>query len=125
QRHPAAPERRPARARHWRPARGWRGSPPQSSPASLSLPAAAARTAPAALVATVAALATRNSEFYAGRVFDADAVRRMRPALQPMAWPWLRVVELAAERGTTLLTADQVTDPRDVHLIAYDWTPDA
>jgi hypothetical protein len=76
-------------------------------------------------VAAVAALATRNAEFYGGRVFQADAIRRMRASLRPMAWPWLRVHQLAAERGITLLTADQVENPRDVRLIAYDWTPDA
>ena len=37
----------------------------------------------------VAALATRNSEFYAERVFDPDAIAAMRPSLRPMAWPWL------------------------------------
>jgi hypothetical protein len=72
-----------------------------------------------------AALATRNTEFYDERVFDADAIRAMRPSLQPMAWPWLAVHQLARERGIALTTADRVTDERGMHLIAYDWTPDA
>jgi hypothetical protein len=77
-------------------------------------------------VDAVAALATRNTEFYGERVFDADAIRAMRPSLQPMAWPWLRVHELARTRGLRLTTADQVgDDARGVLLIAYDWTPDA
>jgi hypothetical protein len=53
-------------------------------------------------VVAVAALATRNTEFYAGRVFQADAIRHMRPSLQTMAWPWLRVFQLADEQGITL-----------------------
>ena len=76
-----------------------------------------------------AALATRNSEFYGNRVFDADAIKAMRPTLQPMASPWLHVYTAALERGIRLVTADRVfedgIDPRDVKLIAYDWTPDA
>jgi len=76
-----------------------------------------------------AALATRNTEFHANRVFDADAIGAMRASLEPMATPWLGVHAAARERGLTLITADQVTalsiDPSDVLLIAYDWTPDA
>jgi len=74
----------------------------------------------------IAALATRNHEFYAGRVFDAESIRAMRPSLQPMAWPWLHVHNVARERGLRLVTADRVgADARDVLLVAYDWTPDA
>jgi hypothetical protein len=80
-------------------------------------------------VTVIAALATRNTEFYANRVFDPAAVRRMRPSLEPMATPWLAVKTIADERGVRLITADRVAeeglDPRDVLLIAYDWTPDA
>src|SRR5260370_25145731 len=74
-------------------------------------------------------MATRNIEFYATRVFDPDSIRAMRPSLEPMATPWLRVHAAARERGLRLITADQVQasgiDPRQVLLIAYDWTPDA
>ncbi len=73
----------------------------------------------------IAALATRNTEFYAGRVFDAVAIHAMRPSLQPMAWPWLLAHSLAQQHRLTLVTADQVTDARGVLLVAYDWTPDA
>jgi alpha(1,3/1,4) fucosyltransferase len=76
-----------------------------------------------------AALATRNTEFYANRVFDADAIAAMRPSLEPMARPWLSVHAAAQQRGIRLITADRVDaegiDPRQVLLIAYDWTPDA
>ncbi|HEX8967859.1 MAG TPA: glycosyltransferase family 10, partial [Chloroflexota bacterium] len=76
-----------------------------------------------------AALATRNAEFYADRVFDPSAIAAMRPSLEPMATPWLRVHDLAQARGIRLVTADRVEsdgiDPREVLLIAYDWTPDA
>lgn len=77
----------------------------------------------------IAALATRNTEFYGNRVFDVDAVASMRPSLTPMATPWLRVHALGLQRGLRLVTADRVAaegiDPRQVLLIAYDWTPDA
>jgi hypothetical protein len=73
----------------------------------------------------VAALVTRNTEFYAGRVFGAHSIGVMRPSLQPMAWPWLAVHQEARTRGMDVITADQVTDARGVKLIAYDWTPDA
>jgi hypothetical protein len=77
----------------------------------------------------VAALATRNTEFYENRVFDPVAIGNLRPSLEPMATPWLRVHALAAEQGVRLVTADRVAaegiDPRDVLLVAYDWTPDA
>jgi hypothetical protein len=76
-------------------------------------------------VAALAALATRNVEFYADRVFDAPSIGVMRPSLQPMAWPWLAVHDAARERGVDLVTADQVRDARGVQLIAYDWTADA
>jgi hypothetical protein len=75
-------------------------------------------------VATLA-LATRNTELYGNRTFDAEAILAMRPSLQPMAWPWLTVHEVAQERGHTMCTADQVADTADVKLIAYDWNPDA
>lgn len=75
------------------------------------------------------ALATRNTEFYANRVFDPAAVAAMRPSLQPMALPWLRVFESGVARGLRIMTADAVddanVDPRRLLLIAYDWTPDA
>jgi hypothetical protein len=70
-------------------------------------------------------LATRNSEFYNDRVFDAGAIRHMRPSLQPMATPWLAVHAEAVRRGIDVVTADRVTHPRATTLIAYDWTPDA
>jgi len=76
-------------------------------------------------VPALVALATRNTEFYGGRVFDAHAIGAMRPSLQPMAWPWLAAHDIARERGVHLRTADQVSDSRGVQLIAYDWTPDA
>jgi len=76
-----------------------------------------------------AALASRNTEFYANRVFDRHAVAAMRASLEPMAAPWLRVHAVARERGIRLITADRVEaegiDPRHVLLIAYDWTADA
>src|SRR6266571_6783991 len=76
-----------------------------------------------------AALATLNTEFYDNRVFDPDAIVRMRRSLEPMATPWLQVHAVARERGIQLVTADRVSaegiDPRQVLLIAYDWTPAA
>jgi hypothetical protein len=76
-----------------------------------------------------AALATRNSEFYENRVFDPRAIARMRGTLEPMATPWVGVHAAAVRRGIRLITADRVQaegiDPREVLLIAYDWTPDA
>src|SRR6266852_5816912 len=76
-----------------------------------------------------AALATRNVEFYDNRVFDPDAIARMRRSLEPMATPWLQVHAVARERGIQIVTADRVEaegiDPRQVLLVAYDWTPDA
>jgi hypothetical protein len=76
-----------------------------------------------------AALATRNVEFYDNRVFDPEAIARMRRSLEPMATPWLQVHAVARERGIQLVTADRVqadgVDPRQVLLVAYDWTPDA
>src|SRR5215207_564146 len=75
------------------------------------------------------ALATRNAEFYGDRVFDPAAIAQMRPSLEPMATPWLQVQVVARDRGLRLMTADRVDaegiDPREVLLIAYDWTPDA
>lgn len=77
----------------------------------------------------IAALATRNTEFYDNRVFDPDTVARLRPSLIPMSTPWLRVHAQALQRGMRLVTADRIAaegiDPRQVVLIAYDWTPDA
>jgi hypothetical protein len=75
------------------------------------------------------ALATRNTEFYANRVFHPEAIAAMRPSLQPMAAPWLAVQTAATEHGIRLVTADQVSEVasnrRDLLVIAYDWTPDA
>src|SRR5258708_17960350 len=76
-----------------------------------------------------AALATRNVEFYGDRVFDPAAVGAMRPSLQAVAAPWLHVHKAARDRGLRLMTSDRVDaegiDPRQVLLIAYDWTRDA
>ncbi len=76
-----------------------------------------------------AALATRNTEFYENRVFNKRAIAAMRPSLEPMATPWLRVCAVAQERGLRFITADRVVtegiDPREVLVVAYDWTPDA
>jgi hypothetical protein len=76
-----------------------------------------------------AALAIRNSEFHGDRVFDPHEVASLRRSLDPIAAPWLRVHQVARERGLRVLTADRVAseqiDPRQVALIAYDWTPDA
>ncbi len=76
-----------------------------------------------------AALATRNVEFHDNRVFDPGAIARMRRSLEPMATPWLVARARARERGIELVTADRVeaqgVDPRQVLLVAYDWTPDA
>ena len=66
----------------------------------------------------VAALATRNTEFYAGRVFQADAIRHMRPSLQPMARPGCVSFSSRPNGGITLVTADQVDDCATVRLIA-------
>jgi len=78
---------------------------------------------------THAALATRNTEFYADRIFDPATLATIRPSLEPMATPWLQVYAVARERGLRLMTADRVgcegIDPRNVLLVAYDWTPDA
>ena len=78
---------------------------------------------------THAALATRNVEFSGDRVFDPRAIAAMRPALQTMAMPWLHVHDVARERGLRLMTSDRVgdegIDPRQVLLVAHDWTPDA
>ena len=78
----------------------------------------------------VAALATRNTEFYEDRVFDPAAIGGMRRSLEPMATPWLQRARTSPrERGLRLMTADRVAaegiDPRQVLLVAYDWTPDA
>jgi hypothetical protein len=79
-------------------------------------------------VSRIAVLATRNTEFYDNRVFDARAIAAMRPTLESMATPWLHVHTAAAERGLRVVTADRVDaegiDPHDVLLIAYDLTPD-
>jgi hypothetical protein len=76
-----------------------------------------------------AALATRNTEFYENRAFKLEEIAKMRPTLQNMATPWLPVHAAVRERGLELITADQVEaqgiDPRQVLLVAYDWTPDA
>jgi hypothetical protein len=76
-----------------------------------------------------AALATRNTEFYANRVFDPDAIGEMRRSLEPMASPWVNVHSAGLERGIRMITADRVEaqriDPREVLVVAYDWTPDA
>jgi len=75
-------------------------------------------------VSRCAVLATRNTEFFADRVFDARSVRQMRASLQPMAAPWLAARALAEQRGLRLLTADRLDglDARDLQLVAYDWT---
>ena len=81
------------------------------------------------MTCSYAALATRNTEFHADRVFDPRAIAAMRASLEPMATPWLAVHAAARERGLRVLTADRVEaegiDPRQVLVIAYDWTPDA
>src|ERR1700730_18172240 len=78
---------------------------------------------------THAALATRTTEFYGNRIFDAAAIATIRPSLEPMATPWLQVHAITRERSLKLMTADRVCDegidPRRVLLVAYDWTPDA
>ena len=75
------------------------------------------------------ALATRNTEFYENRVFNTKEIARMRASLHPMATPWLRVRAAAKERGLEVITADRVQrqpiNPKDVLVVAYDWTPDA
>ena len=81
------------------------------------------------MVFSYAALATRNVEFYANRVFDRKGIAGMRRSLQSMATPWLAVHIAARARGLEVVTADRVgrdgIDPRQVLLLAYDWTPDA
>ncbi|HEY0582707.1 MAG TPA: glycosyltransferase family 10 [Chloroflexota bacterium] len=76
-----------------------------------------------------AALATRNTEFYNDGLFDPEVTSQIRRSLEYMVTPWQRVHTLAAERGIRFLTADRVQaegiDPRQVMLVAYDWTPDA
>jgi hypothetical protein len=78
---------------------------------------------------TYAALATGTAEFAGDRVFDPAAVAGMRPALEALATNWLQVHAVARERGLRLMTADRVADegidPRQVLLVASDWTPDA
>jgi hypothetical protein len=68
-------------------------------------------------------------EFYENRVFDPAAIAHMRRSLEGMGRPWVQVHEAALERGLRLVTADQIDaegiDPRQVLLVAYDWTPDA
>jgi len=76
-----------------------------------------------------AALATRTLEFYGDRVFDPAQNAAMRGSLESMARPWPYVHAAARERGLRLMTADRVADegidPRQVLLLANDWTPDA
>jgi hypothetical protein len=78
---------------------------------------------------TYAALATGVAEFDQDRVFDVETVAGMRPALAAMAAAWREVHQLAQERGLRLMTVDRVgdegIDPRQVLLVASDWTPDA
>jgi Glycosyltransferase family 10 (fucosyltransferase) C-term len=78
---------------------------------------------------THVALAIRIPEFSGDRVFDSGRVAALRPSLQAMARPWLHVHAVARERGLRLMTSDRVDDegidPRQVLLVAYDWTPDA
>jgi Glycosyltransferase family 10 (fucosyltransferase) C-term len=78
---------------------------------------------------THAALATRTVELAGDRVFDPQAIGAMRPSLAAMALPWLHVHAVARERGLRLMTSDQVgdegIDPRQVLVVACDWTPDA
>ena len=49
--------------------------------------------------------------------------------LEATAPPWLEVQDVARERGLRLMTSDRVgdegIDPRQVLLVAADWTPDA
>jgi hypothetical protein len=72
---------------------------------------------------TPVALAIRNSEFQAGRIFSPDAIMALRPSLAPIMWPWVAVARRAEQHGLRLCTADQVDDPRRTLLIAYDWPP--
>jgi len=78
---------------------------------------------------THAVLATRTTEFCGNRIFDPEAIAGIRPSLEPMATPWLKVHAVAREHGLRLVTADRVNDEgidaRKVLLVAYDWTPDA
>jgi hypothetical protein len=75
------------------------------------------------------ALATNTAEFAGDCVFDPTAIGEMRPGVAARAAPWLQVYEAARERGLRLLSADRISDegidPRQVLLIACDWTPDA
>jgi hypothetical protein len=77
----------------------------------------------------IVALATRTTEFHQDRVFDPGAVAAMRGSLESMAKPWLVVHAAARDRGVRLMTADRVAnegiDPRQVLLLANDWSPDA
>src|SRR5437879_8795508 len=131
QRHPAAP--RAGRRSATSPRAGRCGRPDaavETGRPVRSLAAGAAVSAPAwPVVFSHAALATLNAEFYENRVFDPAAIAQMRRSLEPMATPWLQVHAVARERGIELITADRVKadgiDPRQVLLIAYDWTPDA
>src|SRR5207247_318364 len=91
---------------------------PEGRAAGCGLARGAVVRVPPQVVPALAALATRNTEFYGGRVFDAQAIAAMRPSLQPMAWPWLAAHDIARERGVYLRTADQVSDSRGVQLIA-------
>src|SRR5579859_546742 len=76
-----------------------------------------------------AALAIRIAEFHGDRVFDPTAIAAMRPSLEAMATPWLPIHAAAEQRGLRLMTSDRVAeegiDPRDVLLIAHDWTSEA
>jgi alpha(1,3/1,4) fucosyltransferase len=78
-------------------------------------------------VTLCAALAIRTPEFHDDRVFDLAKVRTMRPSLLSMAALWMAAYRESCARGLRLLTADRVEreriDPRDVLLVAYDWTP--
>ena len=73
------------------------------------------------------ALAIRTPEFHNDRVFDLATVRTMRPSLLSMAALWMAAYREGCARGVRLLTADRVEregiDPRQVLLVAYDWTP--
>jgi alpha(1,3/1,4) fucosyltransferase len=78
-------------------------------------------------VTLYAALAIRTPEFHDDRVFDLDKVHLMRPSLLSMAALWMAAYREGSARDVRLLTADRVQregiDPRQVLLIAYDWTP--
>lgn len=70
------------------------------------------------------ALAIRNRNLLDDRIFQLPPDGPVD--LSPYT-PWRRVRELAAAAGLDLMTADRVAargiDPRDVVLLAYDWTP--